>query len=665
MAIQWVKQVGTAASSGAASDIAVSIPGAGVARGNALVLHVSYDNTNTGYVPAVSSVIDSQGNPWVLASGSGGTSASGSGITNAIYISPVIKPLVSGNVITVTLAASVTARVVQVHEFSGVNTMRLWVNTPQARSGTGPFAGTTTGKTLAAGDLVMGFLALEHASATMTADSDTTNGSWSTAYSAVSHGTTTSATRSYLQYKIVTAAGDQSWAPSSGTVTNVEFITTVIVLSPMEPVEEVSFKIRSGGAWVSASDVKIRSGGAWASAKNPTVKRPLIIKHGWDVANEQNLPFFWNGPNAYMKDRPVDGWAINIDCNVSGTASTKLMANAALPYTTLRATLATDAVPLNLNKGPTRHNFALARCWRRMDATVAATDNSRPWWDTAYWDTVADNFRNFAMACREAGFKGIMLDTEMYNGAGEGPAGDTWKLWSYDSPKSGHTLQQTRDAAQAAGKKVMDAVLSVWPECVLITLYGAWVSDQTVANGGAGSAGTGTGINNPTALLNNVTDVTEGGNLIQGSFMMGILESIVNDSNQKAKYVDGGEIYNIRSATQAQTAYNWLKTGLAAASATNHIIPSALRANYAQNVSVGFGVWDNFDSNAAWPNFPSTSIKDPDPPYWDDRLALALDYADEYVWIYTERYNWSGIGGATVPAQNITDTTAARKWVKG
>ena len=199
MPVTFVKNVGsTIVSMG--TSAAVTVPASGVPIGDLIVLRTCV-NTNT-----TQSVADSKGNTWTDTVGS--VTASGGVTYSSLFYTFVTVALVSGDTITTTYGASCSGGMVA-DQFSGL------AGTMTATPGTGTGTSTTPSATetpSAAGELVYGSLAY-NANTTMTVDSDTTQGSWSVALTAVI--VANMYTRG--QYKITTGASAQTWDPTIGT----------------------------------------------------------------------------------------------------------------------------------------------------------------------------------------------------------------------------------------------------------------------------------------------------------------------------------------------------------------------------------------------------------------------------------------------------------------
>lgn len=311
-------------------------------------------------------------------------------------------------------------------------------------------------------------------------------------------------------------------------------------------------------------------------------------------------PAFVKSHIASMEQLPFDGVAITM----SNGLSYQVQSQTPVSYETLSVALA----PLKQTTFTTlRHNFL----------NIYAAPAGDLYGD---WTVPLNNFTNLARAAKEAGVEGVFYDTEEY-------FGDALR---YPQNCANHTVAECQAQAQLRGKQVMDAMRSQWPSVRVITSYGAWVSDRGTAS-----------------RLSGVTynDVAWA-NQLPGPFVIGMVHSA---NGTTAKVIDGGEIYTARTRTQFSTIKAWQKQGMAAKSS---LIPASLKPNWANTVSSAFGVYDRPYIGV------SMNVRT-----WRSTLAHALRTTDEYVWAYSERYDWWGSGwpNTAVPAKWVQATRAARR----
>jgi len=191
-----------------------------IASGSLAVLCLGGDNANTtgpgaaGNFP--SSLTDSRSNTWTRqVNDVQDPGAANAGAEVAIYTSVLSTGIQLADTVGITYVnASVVAKCVTVFEFSDA--------TAHNASGSGGAASTSTPSvttsSITNGHYVIGFLAAEGNTSftTMTDDSDTSNGSWSTGVQCYSGTSNTPGATVFLtlaQYKKVTATGTQTYNP--------------------------------------------------------------------------------------------------------------------------------------------------------------------------------------------------------------------------------------------------------------------------------------------------------------------------------------------------------------------------------------------------------------------------------------------------------------------
>ena len=200
---------GTGGNNTAATTIDI-VPQQNFSSNTLAVLALAYDNSGGGGADPYSSITDNAGNTWTSRLNRlNDPGAASAGSTLRIFTS-FVSSLLTTNTITVSFNSSTTAKSFTLTEFSS--------NTPDfiagfLSAGT-PATGTSTTPTAAAlsmtsGDAIFGAMANE-GNATITADTDTTNGSWSTQQTQ-NNGTGTSGMQVASQFKIVNATGNQTY----------------------------------------------------------------------------------------------------------------------------------------------------------------------------------------------------------------------------------------------------------------------------------------------------------------------------------------------------------------------------------------------------------------------------------------------------------------------
>jgi hypothetical protein len=231
--------------------------------------------------------------------------------------------------------------------------------------------------------------------------------------------------------------------------------------------------------------------------------------------------------------------------------------------------------------------------------------------DDAAWANAVGNWRAAGVAARDAGFAGFYFDVEEY--------GDPWLNFpeDYDAPAAG--LAAYREQTRLRGRQVMEAVAEEWPDATVLFTFGPWLSEPETPD---------------EVILFQAADADE--YELLGPLFVGFLEG----AGPENLIVDGGEVYQYRTAEDFELAYSWREDGIASDSVDSAFIPEALRPDWGTRVSNGFGVY-----NIAW---QADRGFDMDPAIMEATLTNALLRTDDLVWFYTEVFE-EGVGNWYVP----------------
>jgi len=256
MAVAFVQHhttgIVTAAGTSATFDLATAVP-----AGRLIVAFVSVDNLSAT-TPTVTAGSRAAGETaaWTMIAFHNSSQASAAGAVRGEMWAIVTTVTWPAGTYTFTLSGSVTKKVVLVSEFSGATaTVRGTPGTATAFAGNA--IALTSGTALVAGDLVLAAATFE-TNVTLTGDTDTLNGPWSTPNKREDTGSSsTSAVASLAQYKIVTATGHQQFAPTGASDCGV----CVVALTPAA-VTGGRPKAYVGGSWQQKPG-KVWTGAAW------------------------------------------------------------------------------------------------------------------------------------------------------------------------------------------------------------------------------------------------------------------------------------------------------------------------------------------------------------------------------------------------------------------
>ncbi len=395
-------------------------------------------------------------------------------------------------------------------------------------------------------------------------------------------------------------------APSTGVTST----TLGFTMPSAEGNYEFRFFLNDGYQRIATSQTLVVSNTP-TPTPTPSAPKKYSIKHGYDIPT----PEFYKANISSMEKMPFDGVLIN------SFSSDKIQRQTVVSLSKMRAELLPAK---NTRSSVLTQNFY----------TIYTRDGGPL---NGNYSIPIANFKAAAQAAKEAGFVGIAFDNENYyeDNWNYPTSGDNqWLTSPIYNACPGINLAQCRDAARARGREVMAAMISVWPEIKVLNFYGVWVSDPMTEDQLSGQF-----------PYNDVSFVNE----MAGPFAMGMIEATLDTP---ARYIDGAEIYTLRTASQFSFGYNWLKNTFAQLSA---LVPAAFKSLYSKQVDIAFAEYD----------LPYNGRR-MDLATWEATLKLSLQYSDQYAWTYTEKYDWWGVGGLPrVPQAWIDAARRARAAVNG
>lgn len=199
----------------AAGSLSIT-PASNCTAGALLLLAVSYDNSGASGADPFVGVTDTSGNTWTTRLNElNDPGSANAGVAFRLFESTQnAGTLTTSSTITVNVGLSTTAKAATLTELTGTLGVATYV-TGASATGSGASPSITTG-TITSGNVVFGAVGRENDTA-MTADSDTTNGSWSTAQLTNTTGGSVDTNQSVIsQAKVVTATATQTYNVSGG-----------------------------------------------------------------------------------------------------------------------------------------------------------------------------------------------------------------------------------------------------------------------------------------------------------------------------------------------------------------------------------------------------------------------------------------------------------------
>lgn len=215
----------------ASTSLAISSVSASV--GEWLVVMLACDNAATSGTSPIDSISDTGGNTWTQRVNRNRTNGNtiNDGVSIRSWTSAITTQIISGT-ITITFTTNTTAKIALLKKITPASGFVVAYGTTGGADGNSGTPSATT-SSITNGHTVIAFVGDEHRGA-VTADSDTTNGTWSTQQTAVAD-TTSNATsiRIASQHKTVTATATQTYNVSiNSTDWSVGWMTFAPELAP-------------------------------------------------------------------------------------------------------------------------------------------------------------------------------------------------------------------------------------------------------------------------------------------------------------------------------------------------------------------------------------------------------------------------------------------------
>lgn len=305
---------------------------------------------------------------------------------------------------------------------------------------------------------------------------------------------------------------------------------------------------------------------------------PALILQDWFGKSPASTPTYVRDNLKFLESQPFDGLAIYVRSpDLSVNVTTAVLSDTALTLEAITDVLRPIA---RIQFKTLKHNFAAVLGLRPPDV-----------FDD--WTVVARNFGFLARAAREAGLKGVYFDNENY--------GVKWANYPKGVAYPAKTLAEYQAQARLRGRQVMEAMAAGFPDIVVLTLHGPYVSEPKA----------------PSPLFPS----WQNSNRLLGPFFAGFVEG----AGDRAVCVDGGELYHLRKEEDFRRSYEWRRNAFASDQVDCAYVPPAARAKWAGRVEVAFGVYDR--------PFGGQPM---DAPTLKSVLTHALRRTDRYVWLYIE-----------------------------
>lgn len=329
-------------------------------------------------------------------------------------------------------------------------------------------------------------------------------------------------------------------------------------------------------------------------ATRPAAGERKLIEFGWDEPDTA----FMRKHAAQMDASPFDGCVFHIVYSgpdgKAGNFTWECWGKRAFSSPELQGAL--DDL-----KGTTfkrlRHNFL------RFNTTPADVD----WFDD--FGAILNNARLAARIAREGGAVGLLFDIEQYNAP----------LFNYRKQRdaAGKSWDQYASQVRRRGRQVMEAFQEGYPGLKVFLTFGyclPWVQSGK----------------KPERLA----DCDYG-------LLAPFVDGLVAAASGGTRLIDGNELaYGYRKASDFADGRRMIRRDLLGMVADPE--------KYRSLVSVSFGLWMDYDwRNKGW-DTQDVGRNPHSPERFGQLVRAALDHADKYVWIYTEKPRWWSAEGGPV-----------------
>ena len=322
-------------------------------------------------------------------------------------------------------------------------------------------------------------------------------------------------------------------------------------------------------------------------------RQKKLIATGWDKAEPESL-----AKNlAEMEKRPFDGVVVE----VAGRIDDKRRC-------AMRQTFSNEKWQREWFE-PAVKTLRACKFTRFTDnfITVGANPGNVDWFDDAGWRNIIEHWRIAAWLVKQSGFKGLLFDPEPYT--------KPWAQFGYSTQpeRDKHSFDDYCAKARERGREVMRAIVAEYPDITVFTYF----MNSVVA--------TAAGHRNPRQALAAL------GYGLYPAFIDGWLDAVP----PTVTLVDGCE-----SAYRYNSVEEYLEAAVLIKGACQNLVSPENRAKYRAQVQVSYGIY----LDAYWNPKESPWYVDGKGGSRVDRLGAnvrtALRTADEYVWVYGEKFRW-------------------------
>jgi hypothetical protein len=325
-------------------------------------------------------------------------------------------------------------------------------------------------------------------------------------------------------------------------------------------------------------------------------RQKKLIATGWDHVNPQRL----SENLATMERRPFDGVVIRVS-GAKPHGGTVPLNWAFQDQVWSQSWFQEDVDTLkSCSSEKLSDNFIL------LNANPGSVD----WFDDEGWTNIVEHCRIAAWVAKQGGAKGILFDPEPYAPPNA--------VFDYAAQPQGdlHSFAEYYEQARVRGQQMMQAIAGEYPD---ITLFCYFMNSVVVAV---------TGHADPRQALAPS----------RYGLYPALIDGWLDVAPPTVKLIDGCE-----SAYRYNRTESFLESAVAIKGACQELISPENRAKYRAQIQASFGIyldayWNPKDSE--WGAWYIDGLGRPRVERLRANTSTALRVADEYVWVYGEKYRW-------------------------
>ncbi len=236
-----------------------------------------------------------------------------------------------------------------------------------------------------------------------------------------------------------------------------------------------------------------------------------------------------------------------------------------------------------------------------------ANPGSVDWFDDAGWANVVDHWRIAAWVAKQSGVKGILFDPEPYL--------RNYKQFSYpmQAARDKHTFAEYRRQARLRGREVMKAISAEYKDITIFCYFMNSVQQWALSQ------------DNPAVVLK------KSGYGLFPAFIDGWLDA----APAGVTLVDGCE-----SAYRYNSEREYLRQAVFIKGDAQKLISPGNLAKYRAQVQVSYGMYLDVYTNPKSSPWYVDGLGQPRVRRLQANLLTAMRCADEYVWVYGEKFRW-------------------------